>query len=100
MYYYSYSTNSNYSSFAEKDGIYSLFLGVPGFVKEDIEVSIEEPDYVMIKGASKEFGEFETTKILPEDIDIETVKASVKNGVLEITAQKSKVQKGRKIRIT
>lgn len=100
MYYYSYSTNSNYSSFAEKDGIYSLSLGVPGFVKEDIEISIEEPDYVIIRGNSKEFGEFETAKILPEDVDIESVKASVKNGVLQITAQKSKAQKGRKIQIT
>lgn len=98
-YYYTYSTN-NYSSFVEKDGIYSLSLGVPGFAKEDIEISSEYSGELIIKGSSKQFGEFEVVKYLPEDIDNETIKASVKNGVLEITVQKSKTQKGRKIQIT
>ncbi|MCM8766873.1 MAG: Hsp20/alpha crystallin family protein [Candidatus Omnitrophica bacterium] len=86
---------------------------IPGMKKEDISVSLTE-DTVTISGKKEEekkierenyfkkeirTGSFSRTFTLPCSVDRDKVKASYKNGVLEIVLPKSEKEKSKEIKI-
>ncbi len=88
---------------------------VPGLAKEDVKVSVNEERILTIKGEKKKpvinegesqiriersFGEFTRSFVLPEDIDLENIKASFKNGLLELSLNKKEPEEPKEINIT
>ena len=115
------STNTNVVDFnpsvntREGKEAYHIELDLPGIKKEDIDLDIQnntltisgkrelkeqtnKEDYYKVESA---YGSFYRSFTLPENIDIENIKANSKNGVLEITIPKLKVipNKIKKIKI-
>mgnify|MGYP002277069378 CR=1 FL=1 len=93
------------SNISENDAEYKLELGIPGFRKEDIELSIHD-NRLIISGQNQnktsleyqrqEFNHstFKQTYDLPGDVDKEHINATCKNGMLEIFLPKKRnVQK-------
>lgn len=83
----------------EKEGVYSIFMDLPGVAKEDVKVNVENKELI-IKGERKNnfdmegsenirrerrFGSFERTYTLSDDVNIDDIKAKFDNGVLELT---------------
>lgn len=86
---------------------------VPGISKDDIEVTVEG-DRLTIKGEKKEerkaeskdfvreercYGTFHRVISLPASVDANQVKATYKNGVLELTLPKKEEAKPKQIRV-
>jgi HSP20 family protein len=86
---------------------------LPGLKKEDIEVSIQD-GILVIRGEKKEeaerkgngavrterfYGSFHRAVSLPAAVDDAKVKASYKNGVLELTLPKKEEAKPKQIKI-
>ena len=86
---------------------------LPGVKKEDVEILIRD-NYLVIKAEKKEeveeekqhvhvkervYGKFERVIPLPPDLDTDNVKASFKDGVLEIRFPKKSATKEKKIEI-
>ncbi len=86
---------------------------LPGMKKEDIEVSIQD-GALIIRGEKREeaerkekgavrterfYGSFHRSVTLPTAVDDTKVKASYKNGVLELTLPKKEEAKPRQIKI-
>jgi len=67
---------------------------MPGIEKEDVELDVEGRE-LEIKAArgDRKYHEFVE---LPADVDVESAKATYKNGVLDITLNKVERKKGRK----
>lgn len=80
-------------------------INLPGFEKKDISIELkDDAKYLIIKGENKEeekeeneifhivqrsFGKFEKKVSLPQNkIDIQKIKADMKNGILSIEIQK------------
>jgi HSP20 family protein len=91
-----------------------LRADLPGLTEKDIEVSVTD-GMLAIRGERKEereekegeyyyaertFGSFVRTVSLPAGVDADQVKATFKNGVLEVHLPKTKEAKGKKIEIT
>lgn len=89
---------------AESDGQYSLKVALAGFDAKDIAVTAT-PHEIMVKAAHKhersggeaelKWSEFRSNDFfrrveLPGDVDVGRISASLNNGLLEITAPKSK----------
>jgi len=91
----------------EGDDAYYVELDLPGIKKEDVEISVdkniltikgkrevkqeeEKDDYYRIES---EYGTFARSFTLPEKVDSEGVCAASKDGVVEITIPKLKVEK-------
>ena len=87
----------------EDEKAYHIVMDIPGLRKEDLKIKIEE-NILSISGEKKEdvkkedekyhlnerlFGHFERNFRLPEDADREKIGASVENGVLTITIEKT-----------
>ncbi len=96
----------------EGDNI-KVIADLPGFNKEDIEVWIEDGDLV-IKAVRKEekeekaenylrrerrFGEVYRKITLPVEVDVNKIKATYNNGVLEIVIPKSEKAKKKIIKV-
>lgn len=90
-----------------------LRADLPGLEQKDIEVTVEE-GILTIRGERKEekevkeedyyccerwAGAFARSFVLPPGVDAEKIKATFKNGVLEIHLPKTKEVKGKKIEI-
>ncbi len=86
---------------------------LPGFNKEDIEVWVEDGELV-IKAERKEekeerernyirrerrYGRIYRRIALPADVDVENIKASYNNGVLEVTIPKTEKAKRKVVKI-
>lgn len=86
---------------------------LPGFKKEDIETAIED-SYLIIKAEKKEekeekekdyfrrerrYGEFRRRVQITADVNMDQVKATYRNGVLEVTLPKSEPAKKKRIDI-
>lgn len=86
---------------------------VPGVNKDDLDVSISD-NTLTIRGSTKQetkeekeefyrqemsYGEFSRQIVLPENIDSEKVKATMKNGVLELTLPKREGAKRKSIQV-
>lgn len=90
-----------------------VIADLPGFKKDDIEVFVENGDLV-IRAERKEeieekdvnylrrerrFGRVYRRITLPSDVDMEKIKASYNNGILEITIPKTERTKRRIIKV-
>lgn len=90
-----------------------LRADLPGLVQKDIEVTVQH-GMLTIRGErqmeeedkeeercyrERAFGAFERTLPLPPGVEEDKIRATYKNGVLEVHLQKSKEAKGRKIEI-
>jgi HSP20 family protein len=90
------------SEMIEKDGEYDVRVSAPGFEPEEVQVTAL-PDALIVKAVSThkhdksegdvrfcEFGQKTLFRRfdLPEEIDLDRVKASLDNGVLSLTAPK------------
>lgn len=69
---------------------------LPGLEQKDVDVTIQEG---MLTCSERAFGAFVRSMPLPPGVDPEKVKATFKNGILEVHLQKSKESKGKKIEI-
>ncbi len=90
-----------------------IVADLPGFNKEDIEVWVEDGELV-IKAERKEekeekernyirrerrYGRIYRRIALPADVDVENIKASYNNGVLEVTIPKTEKAKRKVVKI-
>ncbi len=95
-----------------KDGI-TLKVEVPGIAQEDINISIEEST-LTVKGERKHesevneegynrfersYGSFQRSVVLPPTVDADRVKATYKNGVLEIQLPKKEEARPKAIKV-
>lgn len=114
----SLSTASGYreavSDLIETEKDYRVVVELPGISKENIELNLQD-DYLEIKAEQKyeerkggdgnllvkrRFASKFYKKIsLPSTVDTENIKATYKNGVLEIVIPKTHVKSGKKIKI-
>ncbi|MGD9650019.1 MAG: Hsp20/alpha crystallin family protein [Dongiaceae bacterium] len=100
---------------AETDKEYRITMDLPGLSEADVDVRVKD-GLLTISGERKEeteekdqnfyraerrFGEFTRQIALPEDVKIENIDASFKNGVLTISVPKheEKAKRARKIDI-
>jgi HSP20 family protein len=99
----------------ETENDYKVDVDVPGFNKEDINISIEG-DYLVISGKQQDvidnstgeyirkerrMGSFSRTVPIPENVKLDNITAKYNNGVLCITLPKEKptTPKGKRIDI-
>ncbi len=97
----------------ERDDELVLRAEVPGFRKEDLDISVDE-NSVTIRGAHADeqeeeggdyyrreiaYGEFARSVTLPSAVEIDKVKAELKDGVLELVMPKQEAAKRRKVTI-
>ncbi len=98
----------------ENENGYNIEVDLPGVKKDDITVDInngvltvsgerkyknevKEKDYYKVESS---FGKFERSFRLPEDVDVDNIKAESKDGVLEVELPKvKKDEKKKKIEI-
>jgi len=83
--------------FEDRDSV-KVVAEVPGVEKDDIRLDAEGRSLtISVDAARKYYKRVE----LPADVDIETAKATYKNGILEVTFSKQKPEepKGKKIKI-
>ena len=95
----------------ESNGNLMVRAEIPGMTKEDINVSVKE-DMLKISGERKQqnetkektfhriessYGKFERIIRLPAEVDADKVKASYKDGVLNITLPKPESMKPKQI---
>nr|ACN40804.1 unknown [Picea sitchensis] len=87
----------------ENEKEFKMRFDMPGLSKEDVKVSVEDGVLVIKGGHKKEEGEknsssarsyssYNTRLALPENCEMEKIKAELKNGVLNITIPKGKVE--------
>ena len=81
----------------EKNGFLKLVAEVPGVEKDDIDVSVED-DAVRIR-ASRGDVKYEGVVPLRAAVDLDSVKASYRNGILEVSFPVESGPKGRKVRV-
>jgi HSP20 family protein len=78
----------------ENEKTVQVVAEMPGIEKDDVELSIEGRELDI--HAQREERKYHETVELPADVDIDSAKATYKNGVLEITLNKVKKSKSRK----
>jgi len=102
---FSLTTNQPYSYMSENKKEYYLNMDLPGLEKEDINARVEN-NHVIVSGERKNdsinnnfYGKFEQIFKIPENVKVDKIKASLKNGVLNITFPKDKNAIGKEIDI-
>jgi HSP20 family protein len=92
---------------------YVLAVELPGIAPEAVEITLDEgvlqiqgetadvesDDSIVHRRAERRAGHFKRRFQLPEEVDVENVKASNQNGVLEIAIPKQEKAKPRRIEI-
>jgi len=99
---------------AEKEDSFLIMVEVPGLSKDDVNIEVKE-NTLTISGEKKniseekdtkyhriecQYGKFERSFYLPTNVDTENIKASFKNGQLEISVAKKAEAQARKVQIT
>ncbi|MBX3042485.1 MAG: Hsp20/alpha crystallin family protein [Candidatus Kapabacteria bacterium] len=103
-----------------------LVAELPGISKEDVKVSINEDNYIFIKGikkrpfdtkyeaengevqkeertyikAERSYGDFSRSFILPDNINKESISAQYDNGLLKVTLEKIEPAKPKEVEIS
>lgn len=91
---------------------------LPGVMKEDVKVTVNDENVLMIKGAKKRaeqanegqeemtyiraertFGEFLRSFMLPDNIDRDSIAAKYENGILEISLNKKEPEKPKEVEV-
>lgn len=94
----------------EHEGKYLIFVDLPGFRKEDIQVEVQENSLSISgerkwerKGESKycerSWGRFSRSFSLPKPIDVDNVTAKYENGVLNLELPIKNFAQGKSIKI-
>ena len=96
----------------EKDGVYHLEMDIPGFDKKDVNIEIDENDYLTITAErnsenneedndrnyirkERSYGKYQRSFYLG-DVDKEKIQANFENGILKITMPKKEEVKSSK----
>lgn len=83
---YSFSNDTD-SKMVTKDGVLSLFVKMPGFSKENIDISVIEG--MLVVNAENPNGIFKKKDrlswFISDSIDLSSIKADINNGILSIT---------------
>lgn len=98
-------------------GIY-IHAELPGLKKEDVTISVNDDNILTIKGSKNKeersedkkegytfirtergFGEFQRSFLLPDNINPDTIKANYKDGLLDLTIEKTELVKPKEIEI-
>ena len=81
----------------EKDIVFNLDL--PGLNKKDITINIE-PNSITVKGENGDKRKYNYSRKFKPTVDVDSAKATFKNGVLDITVNKVDTKpKGKSIKI-
>ena len=91
----------------DNDDCYEAHAALPGFTKKEVSLKVED-DCLFISGDRKEAkadafsfaSTFSRSIRLPEDVEVEKVKASLSNGVLTATLPKASKAKPVEIKIS
>jgi HSP20 family molecular chaperone IbpA len=73
-----------------KDGLYCFEFRVPGYEKDQIQISLTNGNtsknrVLNIKAENKEYGKFSEQVILSNNVEEKSIKASLKNGILKVS---------------
>jgi HSP20 family protein len=102
-----------YTDIVDKEGELVLTADIPGVNKDDIKINISDGNIEISAETKKEekeekegyirrersFGRYFRSYSLPAAVNFEDVKASYKNGVLEVHMPKSEEKKGKSIKV-
>ncbi|KAF3777601.1 Small heat shock protein [Nymphaea thermarum] len=90
--------------YADTETEVRMRFDMPGLSKEDVKVSIESDNVLVIRGehksdsaegdswTSRSSAAYDTRLVLPDNLETDKIKAELKNGVLFITIPKRKVE--------
>jgi HSP20 family protein len=98
---------------SETDNQYLIAFEIPGMNKEDIQISLEdglltvsgerkmknETDGEKFHRVERRYGEFSRSIQLPDNVDSDSVKATYKDGILNISVDKSEDKVKKQIEI-
>jgi HSP20 family molecular chaperone IbpA len=82
---------SNYKNIVSiKDGIYYFEFKVPGYEKDEIQISLingntSRNKVLNIKAENKEYGKYTEKVVLSTNVEEKSIKASLKNGILKVS---------------
>lgn len=94
--YLSFSPSSTVQS-TEKGAV--LTLPVPGFKRNEVNITVEHPNVLLIKGQSPTRGTFEESYQLGDTIDASSIKARLEDGLLTVELSKRALPEARRIEI-
>jgi HSP20 family protein len=89
------------SYLAEKDGVYTLEVELPGVKKEDIHIDVES-NLLKISAVRKRLEEehkYEREYHLSNEVDSANIKASSENGILTLTLTRKPEAQSKRIEI-
>jgi HSP20 family protein len=86
----------------EKDSEYILEIPVPGFSKSDISVDVEGINLVITGKDTESYWTEDFIKKfkLPNEADVESIKASIEDGILNVSIGKRKESIPKRIKIS
>lgn len=87
------------NNWKEDENNYYMNFDLPGFSKDDIELTIEK-DMISLSAKNKNRREVQYMISSPAGIDTKGITANLENGVLSITLPKAEQAKPRQIQIT
>lgn len=101
------SQNSVPADIIQHENLYSIYIDVPGLTKQEVELSLDHDENIIkIDFERKNFyedsafikkerpiGKFTKSLVLPNNSDLNNIKASINNGVLCINIPKYTVKK-------
>ena len=78
------------NNLTQKDGIYSVEFKVPGYEKDEIQISLSNATnsknkVLTVKAENKEYGKTSEQIALTSNVEEKTIKASLKNGILKVS---------------
>ena len=96
----------------EKDGIYTMEMDIPGFDKKDVNIEIDDNDYLTVTAFKKyednkedkdknyvrkerSYGKYQRSFYIG-DIDKEKIEASFENGILKVVMPKKEKEESSK----
>lgn len=97
----------------EDENSYKFYVELPGLQKDDVKISLHE-DILSIKGEKKlekkeenknyhcyerRYGKFERSFRLNDDVIVDKIDASFKNGVLTVELPKAEIAKPKEIQV-
>lgn len=99
---------------SEADDKIFVHAELPGLLKADVKISLNEDRVLTIKGEKKKedleegktyvrkeisLGNFARSFILPETIDMDSISAKFENGVLEVSIDKKEPEKPKEVEV-